>query len=71
MALTEEVLCGVSLVVCILWKVVDLLAQTFEVPCKVMQKERVSAWFAWLRTRLPFLDAMVIRGSPLAPFPAR
>lgn len=38
-ALTEEVLCGVRLVVCVLWKVVDLLAQTFEVPCKVMQKE--------------------------------
>lgn len=60
MALTEEVLCGVRLVVCVLWKVVDLLAQTFEVPCKVMQKERVSARFSWLRTRLPFLDAVVV-----------
>lgn len=63
MVLTEEVLCGVRFIVCIFWKMINLLAQTFEVPCKIMQKKPVSAWFAWLRTHLPFLDTMISQGS--------
>lgn len=33
-ALTEEIFCCVSFVICILWEMIDLLAETFEVPWK-------------------------------------
>lgn len=33
-ALTEEIFCCVSFIICILWEVIDLLAETFEVPWK-------------------------------------
>lgn len=39
-ALTEEIFCRVSFVICVLWEMIDLLAQTFEVPWKAEEKAR-------------------------------
>lgn len=36
--LTEEIFCCVSFVICILWEVIYLLAETFEVPWKTREE---------------------------------
>lgn len=70
-ALTEEIFCCVSFVICVLWEVIDLLAETFKVPWKTRGEGTCeTSWLPGAQRPRPLPDFSLSKaGSALSPAP--